>query len=67
MTPDLLELRLDKRRHMHRLHLGEIHDSVLGAEAGELPHQTRIAFLLPRFRNARQAALRFATRHDNFR
>jgi hypothetical protein len=27
---------------MHRLHLGEIHDAVLGAEAGELPHRLAV-------------------------
>ena len=37
-----LQLRLDKRRHMHRLHLGEIHDPVLGAEARELPHRLAV-------------------------
>jgi len=37
-----LELRLHKRRHMHRLHLGEIDDPVLGTEAGELPHRLAV-------------------------
>lgn len=35
----LFELGLNKRRHMHRLDLGEIHDVVLGTEGGELPHR----------------------------
>ena len=38
----LRELHLDKRRHMHPLHLGEIDDPVLGAETGELPHRLAV-------------------------
>jgi len=38
----LFHLRLDKRRHMHPLHLGEILDPVLGAESGELPHRLAV-------------------------
>jgi hypothetical protein len=32
-----LELGLDEGGHMGRLHLGEIHDAVLGTEGRELP------------------------------
>jgi hypothetical protein len=37
-----LELRLDKRRHMHRLDLGKIQDADLRTEAGKLPHSLHV-------------------------
>jgi hypothetical protein len=36
------ELRFDNGRHIHRLHLAEIGDPMLGAEARELPHRLAV-------------------------